>query len=297
MDIGIVVSVEADTLAEETVDLERAIRDAGHTPRRILVERLAVEVGGRTRLFEAIGGELKPLDVAAAFLRSIGLVRDFEQYAYRLWLLELLAQSFPIINNPARWAMARNKAASLVLLALSGLPTPWTFVTENFFAAYTAATRAGRTVVKPLLSSMGYGVRRLDDADEAAHFFSFLLNLNKPIYVQRYYEKVGGGDYRAIVVGGELLGAIFRKGRSWKSNVSLGATAEPAQLGNEVAELDVRAVEVLGLDYGGVDIALTSEGPLVMEVNPTMGWRGFKRATGLNPAPLLVRLLVDKVKK
>ncbi len=290
------MSAEAED-AEEVADLERAIRRAGHAPRRVAVERLAAEVRDGVHIYEAGRGELRRLDIDAAFLRGIGLVRDFEQYAYRLWLLEAMASLFPMVNEPVRWAVARNKAASLMVLALRGLPVPWTVVTENFFAAYAAATRMGRTIVKPLLSSMGYGVRRLDDADTAAHFFSFLLNLNKPMYVQRYHEKVGGGDYRAVVVGGELVGAVFRRGRDWKSNVSLGASAEPARLDSDVAELAVRAVEALGLDYGGVDIALTGEGPLIMEVNPTMGWRGFKGATGLDPAPLLVRLLLDKAKR
>jgi glutathione synthase/RimK-type ligase-like ATP-grasp enzyme len=56
-------------------------------------------------------------------------------------------------------------------------------------------------------------------------------------------------------------------------------------------------VEVLGLDYGGVDIAETKEGYHILEVNPTMSWQGFKQATGINPADYIVDYLLEKIKK
>lgn len=87
-------------------------------------------------------------------------------------------------------------------------------------------------VVKPLRSAMGgYGVAKIDDADEAMHFFSFLTNISKPILIQKYMEKAGGGgDYRVVVVNGQAIGAEFRRGGTgWKSNVAQGAT--PLQRG------------------------------------------------------------------
>ena len=143
---------------------------------------------------------------------------------------------------------------------------------------------------------MGYGVFLVEDPDVAFHIFSMLVNVNKPIYVQRYLEK-GPGDYRVVVVGGRAIGAEYRKGEGWKTNVAQGAAPQPARLTPELAELAVKAVEVLGLDYGGVDIAETKDGFYILEVNPTMSWQGFKTATGINPAEYIIDYLIEKIKK
>ncbi len=146
---------------------------------------------------------------------------------------------------------------------------------------------------------MGFGVFQVDDADVAMYIFSYLTNLNKPMYVQRFLDKVGNGDYRVVVVGNEVIGAEFRRGGvTWKSNVAQGARPEPAKVTNELSELALKAIEVLGLDYGGgVDIAETRDGYFILEVNPTMSWQGFKRATGINPpAKYIVNYLISKVK-
>jgi SSU ribosomal protein S6P modification protein len=144
---------------------------------------------------------------------------------------------------------------------------------------------------------MGFGVFQVDDADVAMHIFSYLVNLNKPIYVQRYLDKVGNGDYRVVVVGNEVIGAEFRRGVSWKSNVAQGAKPEPAKVTSELRELALKSIEVLGLDYGGVDIAETKDGYFILEINPTMSWQGFKRATGINPAVHIVNYLVSKLRR
>jgi len=136
----------------------------------------------------------------------------------------------------------------------------------------------------------------VDNPDVAFHIFSMLVNINKPIYVQKFLEK-GPGDYRVVVVGGRAIGAEYRRAEGWKTNVAQGAAPEPTRITPEMEELAVKAVEVLGLDYGGVDIAETREGYYILEVNPTMSWQGFKAATGINPAEHVIDYLLEKTKK
>jgi ribosomal protein S6--L-glutamate ligase len=186
--------------------------------------------------------------------------------------------------------------AALMKLAKANLPVPPTVVTENMFVGYRAVGEFGRAVVKQLRGAMGYGVFLVDNPDVAFHIFSMLVNINKPIYVQKFLEK-GSGDYRVVVVGGRVVGAEFRRAEGWKSNVAQGARPEPAKATPELEELAIRAVEVLGLDYGGVDIAETKEGYYILEVNPTMSWQGFKQATGINPADYIIDYLLEKIKK
>jgi ribosomal protein S6--L-glutamate ligase len=300
VDIGIIRPYEVEYNPEDVVDLEDAIRSLGHRVRRVYIDMVGVRLGkDRVSYYQLIGrSNYEEINIAGAILRHIGVIKDFEQFAHRLWVVRSLELNGVYVMNPImNWLIASDKFASLMLLARHGLPVPETVVSENMFVAYNAVREFGRSVVKQLRGAMGFGVFQVDDADVAMHIFSHFVNLSKPIYVQRFLDKVGDGDYRVVVVGNEVIGAEFRKAAaSWKSNVAQGAKPEPAGINSEMAELALRAVEVLGLDYGGVDIAETKDGYYILEVNPTMSWQGFKRATGINPAVHIVSNLISKIK-
>lgn len=298
MDIGIIRPYEVEFHPGDVADLEEAITERGHRPVRIYVDMLEVRLGKGIEIYQGIGrSEPVKVEVPGAVLRHLGIFRDFEQFSYRVFAARALELAGTFVVNPVMgWLVASDKMASAMLLVKAGLPVPPTIVSENMFSAYRAVSSFGRSVVKPLRGSMGYGVFKLEDPDVAMHVFSMLTNLNKPFYVQRYVEK-NGGDYRVVVVGGRAIGAEFRRAEGWKSNVAQGAKPEPARLNKELEELAVKAVEALGLEYGGVDIAETKEGYYVFEVNPTMSWQGFKAATGINPAKHIVDHLVEKIKR
>ncbi|MGC8606377.1 MAG: ATP-grasp domain-containing protein [Vulcanisaeta sp.] len=299
MDIGIIRPYEVEYNPEDVVDLEDAIRSLGHRIKRIYIDMVGVSFGkGRINYYQLIGrSNYEELNVSGAILRHIGIIRDFEQFVHRLWVVRAFELNGVYVMNPVmNWMMASDKFISLMLLAKHGLPVPDTVVSENMFVAYNTVKEFGRSVIKQIRGAMGFGVFQVDDADVAMHIFSYLTNLNKPMYVQRFLDKIGNGDYRVVVVGNEVIGAEFRRGISWKSNIAQGANPEPAKVTDELSELALRTIEVLGLDYGGVDIAETRNGYFIFEVNPTMSWQGFKKATGINPAKYIVNYLIRKIK-
>ncbi|MEM0370270.1 MAG: RimK family alpha-L-glutamate ligase [Pyrobaculum sp.] len=298
MKIGIIRPYEVEFNPGDVADLEEAIVKRGHTPTRIYVDMLEIHIGGGVRVRQSIGrGPPAPVDVPGAVLRHLGIFRDFEQFLYRVWAVKAVEEVGIYVMNPVeQWVAAGDKMAALIKLAKAGLPVPPTIVTENMFAGYRAIAEWGKSVVKQLRGAMGYGVFLVDNPDVAFHIFSMLININKPLYVQKYLEK-GSGDYRVVVVGGRAIGAEYRRGESWKTNVAQGARPEAAKLTPELEELAVRAVETLGLDYGGVDVAETPEGYYVLEVNPTMSWQGFKLATGINPAEYIIDYLLEKLRR
>jgi SSU ribosomal protein S6P modification protein len=299
MEIGIVRPYEVEYNPGDIADLEAAIRRRGHTPVRIYVDMLEIRIGrGGLKIRQSVG-RAAPVDVSVpgAVLRHLGIFRDFEQFLYRVWAVKALEESGMYVMNPVLpWVVAGDKMAALMLLAKAGLPVPPTVVSENMFVGYRAVGEFGRAVVKQMRGAMGYGAFLVENPDVAFHIFSMLANINKPIYVQKFLEK-GPGDYRVVVVGGRVIGAEYRRAEGWKTNVAQGATPKPVKTTSEMEELAVRAVEVLRLDYGGVDIAETKEGYYILEVNPTMSWQGFKVATGINPAEHIIDYLLQKVKK
>ena len=300
MDIGIIRPYEVEYNPEDVVDLENAIRSLGHRVRRVYIDMVGVRLGrGGISYYQLVGrSNYEEINIAGAVLRHIGVIKDFEQFSHRLWVIKSIELSGVYVMNPVmNWLIASDKFSSLMLLAKHGLPVPDTVVSENMFVGYNTVKEFGKAVVKQIRGAMGFGVFQVDDADVAMHIFSYLVNLNKPIYVQRYLDKVGNGDYRVVVVGNEVIGAEFRRGVSWKSNVAQGAKPEPAKVTSELRELALKSIEVLGLDYGGVDIAETKDGYFILEINPTMSWQGFKRATGINPAVHIVNYLVSKLRR
>jgi ribosomal protein S6--L-glutamate ligase len=299
MEIGVVRPYEVEYNPGDVADLENAIRRRGHTPVKIYVDMLEVRIDrGRLRIRQSVGrGPPAELSVPGAVLRHLGIFRDFEQFLYRVWAAKALEETGVYVMNPVMpWVVAGDKMAALMKLAKAGLPVPPTVVSENMFVGYRAVGEFGRAVVKQMRGAMGYGAFLVDNPDVAFHIFSMLVNINKPIYVQKFLEK-GPGDYRVVVVGGRAIGAEYRRAEGWKTNVAQGAAPEPTRITPEMEELAVKAVEVLGLDYGGVDIAETKEGYYILEVNPTMSWQGFKAATGINPAEHIIDYLLEKTKK
>lgn len=300
MRIGLIRPYEVEYNNKDITDLEDAITALGHEHSNVYVDNMGVRIGkDGIRLSQIVSRERREaVDVDGAILRHLGFIKDFEQFGSRLWCVRAMEENgITVINRLDSWLAASDKLYSLILLSKRGIPVPETESSENMFVAYNAVKDFGDSVVKQLRGAMGFGIFRVDNPDVAMHIFSYFTNLSKPMYVQRFLEKKGGGDYRVIVVGGRVIGGEFRKGVDWKSNVAQGAEPLPADLTEEMKEIAIKSAEALGLDYAGVDIADTKDGYYVFEVNPTISWQGFRKATRVNPAEHIVKHLVGKMRR
>ncbi len=298
MKIGLIAASEERGMTGMS-DLRSAIKRHGHVPCEFLVDRAGVRMGnGKVSVFASAdmhGITEEKLD--GALLRNIGIVKDYEQLGQRIWTLRSLEICGTyVMNNVMPWLSASDKFSTLVTLSEAGLPVPDTVSSEDFFAGYRATREFKSSVIKPLRSGLGLGVFKVDDPDVAMHIFSYFMNVNKPIYVQRFLEKKGGGDYRIIVVGDKVIGAEFRKGKTWKSNISQGGVPRKAKINGEMSELAIKATKAMGLDFAGIDMVETKDGYYILETNPTVGWSGFKSVTGVDPAEHIVRHLISKLK-
>ena len=225
------------------------------------MEVYKVDVAGAFNVVKAFRKNLKPTSSLVFVSSTPGLVGDVYglPYAAAKGAIVALVKSLAKILAPVR----------VNAVAFGPIETRWT----QWIAAEEVEEFKSRTLLRRML-----------------------VNINKPMYVQKFLEK-GDGDYRVVVVGKRAIGAEYRRAAGWKSNVAQGARPEPAYLTQELEELAVKAVEVLGLDFGGVDIAETKDGYYILEVNPTMSWQGFKAAVGINPAEHIVDLLLEKIKR
>jgi glutathione synthase/RimK-type ligase-like ATP-grasp enzyme len=82
---------------------------------------------------------------------------------------------------------------------------------------------------------------------------------------------------------------MLRRGSGWKTNAAQGASGEPVELDERLAELAVRAAQVVGAEHAGVDILPCDDGRYsVIEVNTIPGWRALSAATGVDAAQCVV---------
>jgi ribosomal protein S6--L-glutamate ligase/tetrahydromethanopterin:alpha-L-glutamate ligase len=193
-----------------------------------------------------------------------------------------------VINPPTVIERTVDKYYTSALLEDAGLPTPRTVVTEQFSDAMHAFRElGGDVVVKPIFGSEGRGMTRVSDPDTAYRVFR-ALELGRYVYYLQEFIPHRQQDIRVFVIGGQAVAAMVRRGETWKTNVAQGARSTALVPGDELTQLSIRAADVLGADYAGVDILPTEDGNYtIIEINGIPGWRGLASATGINVAGLL----------
>ena len=55
----------------------------------------------------------------------------------------------------------------------------------------------------------------------------------------------------------------------------------------------VRAAKTMGLNVAGVDLILSDEGPMVLEVNSSPGLEGIEAASGVDIAAAIIEFIED----
>ena len=220
---------------------------------------------------------------------------SLEQVIFRVDALHRLENAgVRIVNSPTAIERAVDKYYTSALLEDAGLPTPRTVVTERFDEALAAFDElGGDVVVKPIFGSEGRGMVRVSDPDTAYRVFR-ALELGRYVYYLQEFVPHGCEDIRVFVVGEEVVAAMVRRGKNWKTNVAQGATTAALPLNDTLREMSLRAARTLGADYAGVDILpVEGGGYTVVEVNGIPGWRGLKAATGVDVAEHVVNYVLD----
>lgn len=131
----------------------------------------------------------------------------------------------------------------------------------------------------------------------------FAIDPERELLLQKK-EEIDGGDLRIHVLTTRtqqhILAAMKRKkiSKDFRSNVSLGATAEKVELTEEQKEIALKVAKVSGLPWVGVDIAPLVEGSnpeigdnIVLEYNSSAGSEGISEVIGEN----FMKILLDNI--
>lgn len=187
----------------------------------------------------------------------------------------------PWVTDRADILTTRNKAGTLAQLAAAGLPTPETVHVSS--PADADAVRDafeaidGPVVVKPNATTKGTAqvlVTDLDSLHGVADLFdlihAFPATGDRSYLLQAYVPDAR--DLRLTTIDGHVAAAVERRfpddgADRWVRNVHRGATAVPVDPPAEAVDVAERAAAELDIAVLGIDVLVTTEGPMLLEVN------------------------------
>ena len=179
------------------------------------------------------------------------------------------------INHPVNTYRAENKLYQLQCAQNAGLPTPETFV--------------GNMLPESITSTSKYIVKSLDTAlfyDGLQEYFTYssvvggneLAESNikdAPIILQEFLEDKR--DIRVTVIGNKIFPVgITKNGENiygdWRKNAKEDLQYMPETLPKGISNSIIKLMNILGLSFGGVDLAFSGGRYYFIEVNPTGEW-------------------------
>ena len=218
---------------------------------------------------------------------------SLEQVIFRMNALANLSRAgVNVVNSPRAIEIAVDKYLATVKLQESGLLVPRTVTCQTWEQALAGfLALGGDVVVKPLFGGEGRGITRVNDEAIAQRVFKTLEQIGAVIYLQEFVPHEGC-DLRVMVIGDQLLGMRRCHAADWRTNISLGAKAEPLEISAELATLARRASDAVDTTIAGVDFLPGKDGNLyVLEVNAVPGWKALARITGVDVAQRVLESL------
>lgn len=200
------------------------------------------------------------------------------------------------VNESVAISRSRDKLRSMQLLSRRGIGLPRTGFASKADNIKDLIKNVGGAplVIKLLEGTQGIGVVLADTAKAAESIIEAFMGLKANILVQEFIKEAGGADIRCLVIGGKVVAAMKRQGAEgeFRSNLHRGGSAEVVKLSKAERETAVNAAKVMGLNFCGVDLLRSQNGPMVMEVNSSPGLEGIEKATGLDIAAKVIEFIV-----
>lgn len=204
------------------------------------------------------------------------------------------------VNGSEGIAASRDKLYAHQILARHRIGMPTTAFasspkdTDNLIGLVGTAP----LIVKLLESTQGKGVVLAETKKAAQSVISAFRGLKANFLVQDFVKEAAGEDIRCIVIGNKVVAAIKRTAASgdFRSNIHQGGSAEAVKITKAERATAVAAARAFRLNFAGVDLLRSSEGPKVLEVNSSPGLEGVETASGKNIAALLYAEIEKRVR-
>ena len=301
--------LEAKKLGLKTLLLARAPEMYGSTESDRAMMRLAVDEVLQSDTRDS-GGVLTALEGREDRADYVGA---FSALDYFMPMAAVVARAFGLPGaDPRAVEAARNKVAMRAITDAAGVPTPPHRAVRTARELEAALRDIGLPViVKPPADAAGIGVRLCFDELEAVSHFESLASrdsnmrgqkLDGGVLVEKYLIGMDVG-IDMIDTGPErvLLGLTDEYTTGAPLFIENGETFPsvlPRAVQKECVAVAEAALDALGFHFGAshVEVKITADGPVLIEVNPRMGGGGIPEmielATGVPAVRELLRLHV-----
>lgn len=271
--------------------LPAAFAAAGWQVARLDRDSLAVDAGCLAALAlnpdDAAGERTDLSDFDRYFLLGFG---PAETFLDRMQMLASLPAA-RFVNTPTALVFQHGKIS--LALACPDVPQPRGYLSNDPQALAARVASGGAWIAKPPAGSFGRDVFRLHAGDSnVAAILSHLTRDGRYALLQEYVAAAEGDEVRALVAGGQVLGAYRKVPADHRGNLQAGARAVPAALSpaaDRTLALLAPRLETLGVRFAAVDVA----GDQVLEINiANPGWlQTYETIAGENLAPKVVDAL------
>lgn len=206
----------------------------------------------------------------------------------------------PVINGLRAILTVRHKFLAMQAFVAAGLGVPDTIYAGDARAYAEAAIRLGPgpVVVKPIRGRQGSGIALLRPGQPLPGSLAAELEKGNGVLVQTFIDPATRCDLRALVVGGQVVGAmaLTPEAGEFRANFHLGARSRAVDPSPEIADAALRAAGAVGLEIAGVDLMRLESGTvLVLEANYAPGFRGLEQATGLDVAGRIIDYVLSRL--
>ncbi|MDO6595645.1 30S ribosomal protein S6--L-glutamate ligase [Oceanihabitans sp. 2_MG-2023] len=245
----------------------------------IIIEQQKPTIYYKDRYLNYVDAIIPRIGASITFY-GCAVVRQFEEMGV-----------FTIVTSDAI-QRSRDKLRSLQRLSKAGIGMPKTVFTNYSRDVEEVIEHVGGVpvIIKLLEGTQGLGVVLAETKNAAESVLEAFNGLEARVIVQEFIGEAKGADLRALIVNGQVVGAMKRQGKEgeFRSNLHRGGSANVIKLSEPELKLAIQSAKALKLPVCGVDMLQSSRGPLILEVNSTPGLEGIEHATGKNIAKSII---------
>lgn len=196
-----------------------------------------------------------------------------------------------LFNTADAIALCDNKADTYLALKTQDIPQPLSvplpFTYDNLgYEDVSFFERIGELLGYPLVIKEccgSFGAQVYLAEDEARAHVILRKYGKRELIAQRFIKEAAGRDIRLNMVGDKCVAAMMRTNEEdFRANISNGGNGRAYEPTEEEIDLAKRCMEILHLDFAGVDILQSDEGPLVCEVNSNPQFVSTYECTGVD---------------
>ncbi len=222
-----------------------------------------------------------------------------------LFLAENLeAAGFKLYNSCRAIRDCDNKALTYNRLRTGGLPlvptiyAPMTYSNIGYedtcFLKEVGEQLGFPLIIKECCGSFGMQVYLARDLKEAESITR--LHQNVPLLYQKYISYKTGTDIRINMVADMPVASMLRRNPDdYRANITIGGHMEKYDPSEYEISLARKAVGILGLDFGGVDLLIGENGArYICEVNSNAHFKNIYDLTGIDTAQYIIEHIMTK---